>query len=238
MLAGVSVAPVVLLDVGGVLQLPEPTLVRRALAPLGVVVDAARVDEAHYRAAAACRDLPEATGVGERFGPAYVRALGVPADLEANAMEVLSELFEDPDVIWRGIAPGAREGLAACAAGGVRIGIVSNADGLVAQRLRAASLVQVGEGPGQPVEVIIDSAIVGIAKPDPRIFDIALAAMDIPAAGSFYVGDIAPIDVAGAIAAGLTPILLDPLGLQGPSSWHRVATLTDAVSIVTARATP
>ena len=75
--------------------------------------------------------------------------------------------------------------------------------------------------------------VVGIAKPDPRIFEIALSAMAARADGAFYVGDIAPIDVAGALAAGLTPILLDPLGLQGPSSWHRVAALADVVALVT-----
>jgi FMN phosphatase YigB (HAD superfamily) len=44
--------------------------------------------------------------------------------------------------------------------------------------------------------------------------------MAVPAEGAFYVGDIGPIDVTGARAAGLTPILLDPFGLQGPSRWH------------------
>ena len=216
-----------LLDVGGILMLPEPELIRTVLAPLGVDVDAATADAAHYRAAAAM-------GAGEAFGDAYVRALGVPAERTTEAMDVLAELFEDPDVVWTRTASGAHEGLAALATAGVRLGIVSNADGLVARRLRAASLVQVGDGPGLPVEVIVDSEIVGIAKPDPRIFEIALSAMAVRAAGAFYIGDIAPIDVAGALAAGLTPILLDPLGLQGPSSWHRVAALADVVALVTA----
>jgi FMN phosphatase YigB (HAD superfamily) len=58
--------------------------------------------------------------------------------------------------------------------------------------------------------------------------------MAASADGAFYVGDVAPFDVVGSLAAGLTPILLDPLDLQGPSTWHRVTVLADAVALVSA----
>ena len=47
-------------------------------------------------------------------------------------------------------------------------------------------------------------------KPDPRIFQLALDAMGIAAADAWYVGDMPGIDVVGARAAGLFPVLMDP----------------------------
>src|SRR3954452_6806215 len=118
-LAVMSHAPVVLLDVGGVLMLPEPALIRQVLAPLGVEVDAAVVDAAHYRAAAAA-------GAGEPFGDAYVRALGVPPDRETDAMDALEDLFTDPDVVWTRTAPGAPDCLPALTAAEARVGVLSD----------------------------------------------------------------------------------------------------------------
>jgi len=48
----------------------------------------------------------------------------------------------------------------------------------------------------------LDSAVVGVAKPDPGIFRIALDALNVPADGSvLHVGDSLRYDVAGALAA-------------------------------------
>ena len=63
----------------------------------------------------------------------------------------------------------------------MRLGVVSNADGLIAERLRAQEILQVGPGMGVPVECVIDSGVVGVMKPDARIFEIALTAMGLDA---------------------------------------------------------
>jgi putative hydrolase of the HAD superfamily len=61
------------------------------------------------------------------------------------------------------------------------------------------------------VRCIIDSDVVGIAKPDPRIFDFALPHFSgIDKSRIAYVGDSVVMDIGGALAAGLTPILVDP----------------------------
>ena len=49
-------------------------------------------------------------------------------------------------------------------------------------------------------------ADVGAAKPDRRIFALALARLDVPASEALYVGDDEDRDVAGARAAGLEAI--------------------------------
>ncbi len=85
----------------------------------------------------------------------------------------------------------------------MRVGIISNADGTVAQRLAAQEVLQVGPGLGVEVECVIDSGAVGVSKPDPRIFEIALDAIGVDAADAWYVGDMPGIDVVGARGAGL-----------------------------------
>ena len=53
---------------------------------------------------------------------------------------------------------------------------------------------------------------VGVEKPDPRIFRLALARAGVGRPQAAYVGDLYSIDVLGARAAGLRPVLLDPGG--------------------------
>ena len=52
----------------------------------------------------------------------------------------------------------------------------------------------------------------GVEKPDPRIFQIALERMGIDPADALYVGDLYEVDAMGARAAGLDVVLLDPSG--------------------------
>ena len=58
-------------------------------------------------------------------------------------------------------------------------------------------------------DVIIDSHIVGVAKPDPRIFQIALERLGVGPDEVRFAGDIYSIDVEGARAAGIEARLID-----------------------------
>ena len=88
---------------------------------------------------------------------------------------------------------------------GYRLAVISNADGRV-----EALLESVGLRPH--FEFVIDSAVVGVEKPDPHIFRMALERMGVEPHEAAYVGDIYEIDVVGARNAGLHPFLVDPLG--------------------------
>ena len=58
---------------------------------------------------------------------------------------------------------------------------------------------------------MIDSLVVGVAKPDPAIFDHAAHEFGgIERSRIVYLGDSVTIDIAAATAAGLRPVLLDP----------------------------
>jgi len=55
---------------------------------------------------------------------------------------------------------------------------------------------------------VIDSTVVGAAKPAEAIFTAALTALDLPASACAYVGDSYPADMVGAHQAGLKTIWL------------------------------
>ncbi len=70
---------------------------------------------------------------------------------------------------------------------------------------------------------VIDSTVVGYEKPDVRIFEAALAraGAGIRATDVVHVGDTLAADVAGARAAGITPIHFDPLrACRAPDHRH------------------
>jgi putative hydrolase of the HAD superfamily len=61
---------------------------------------------------------------------------------------------------------------------------------------------------GKYFKAVIISEQVGIKKPDPEIFKLALEKTGLKPEEVLYVGDSITDDIAGAIAAGITPVLL------------------------------
>jgi FMN phosphatase YigB (HAD superfamily) len=94
--------------------------------------------------------------------------------------------------LWRQPMHGSVEGLKALARARLRVGVVSNSDGTVTKRLLRSGVCQVGEGPGVPVLAIVDSAVVGVAKPDPACFKHGIEAMGLPPSQIAYVGTAFP----------------------------------------------
>lgn len=222
---------VVFLDAGGVLVSPHPELVSACLGPHGLEVDPARLVAAHYHGVRAIDDARAEPEVFDDYHAAYARHLGAAEHAVADVAVALDELWRAGS-LWTMPLPGAAEGLAAIAATGTPIVIVSNADGTVATLLARSGLLQVGPGPGVEVAAIIDSGEVGVAKPDPRIFDLALAVTGATAARAVHVGDAYQYDVRGARAAGIHPVLVDPLGLRSDVDCDRIERLADLVDLL------
>jgi putative hydrolase of the HAD superfamily len=222
----------VLIDVGGVLLLPDRDRIAGALERADVRVDRELLDRAHYAGVAALDDFAE----GDReiwvtYNRAYARACNTPEDALDDAVEHLLNEFAT-GAVWSRIAPGSVEALKDLAALDVKLAIVSNADGDTEQRLRDFGICQVGPGAGAEMAAILDSTVVGVAKPDPRIFELALEALDVSAERAMHVGDTPGADVEGARAAGVHPVLMDPFDLHSDFDVERVASLTDVVGLV------
>ncbi len=220
----------VLFDSGGIFLLPQHDRVLGAFSRAEVDVAADRLDDAHYRAAASfSTDVDvDADWAGSWRGylEAYIDACGVgDADREEVHRHLDSE-FADA-ALWMSVVPGCREGLRAIVETGVDLGVVSNADGVMGARLRELEILQVGPGIGVEVGCVIDSGAVGVMKPDPRIFEIALEALGVAADAAWYIGDMPAFDVVGARRAGLRPFLMDPLGLHVDADFDRVASLAE-----------
>ncbi len=231
----------VLLDVGGVFTTPDHDMLRSAIGPTGGDLDPVVLDRSHYAGIAALDAGFESAGrLNWRLYDAGVaRATGVPEENVAEAIERLEQAWKSIKA-WRRMVPGAVDGLRLLAETGVSLGLVSNSDGTVADQMVAAEVCQVGEGAGVPVVVVIDSAVVGIEKPDPRIFALALEALGTTAASTVHVGDAVFADVAGARAAGLRPLHLDPYGdCRWPPDHHEhVRSLAEVADLVRREAQP
>jgi putative hydrolase of the HAD superfamily len=207
-------APVdaVTLDVGGVLLLPDPGVVRGCLAAFGAVPDDERTDAAHYRAVSAVDSRPSPEW--PVYLAAYVSACGVAPGALATAAADLDEALL-PDT-WLRTVSGAGAALAALAAR-LPSALVSNSTGVISGLLAdpRVALCQEGPGVGVPVAGIFDSHDVGVDKPDPRIFHVALERLGTAPERTLHVGDTVHADIRGAQATGMPSAHVDPLGLCG-----------------------
>jgi putative hydrolase of the HAD superfamily len=80
-----------------------------------------------------------------------------------------------------------------------RLGVVSNFYGNVETLCREAGLADF-------LDVILDSARIGIAKPDPQIFKMALAQLEALPAESIFVGDSYERDILPARKLGMQTV--------------------------------
>ncbi len=109
-------------------------------------------------------------------------------------------------------------------ASGVRTAIISNSEGGLADLLAEVNIADA-------FELILDSKRVGIEKPDPAIFELALQQLG-HGEPRVHIGDSYTADIAGALAAGWNAIWYGRRAITVDDP--RIAIATDAVT--TARA--
>ncbi|HEV3450640.1 MAG TPA: HAD family hydrolase [Acidimicrobiia bacterium] len=217
----------VLLDLGGVFYLPDHDRVLGALARLERTIERHRIDEAHYHGVAALEDFRDGDrSVWHAYNRAYARVCGIASDgIDGATAELLEEFGRGG--MWTRVIPGATAALRELNALGLGLAVVSNADGTVEEQLRADGICQVGAGDGVPVAAVLDSSVVGVSKPDPGIFRLALDALGVAPHEAVHVGDTPAADVEGARAAGVTPVLVDPYDLHPEIGCTRIRSLPD-----------
>jgi HAD superfamily hydrolase (TIGR01509 family) len=217
----------VFLDAGGVLVNPSWLRVSETLARHGVEVAAQALASAepHAKRRIDTGETIKATNDQQR-GWTYFNLVLTQAGValsEATAA-ALSELhiYHQQFNLWESVPEEVLPSLAALRAGGFQLVVVSNANGALHRAFDRLGLT--GE-----FDVIFDSHLEGVEKPDPRFFQIALERSGARAETTMHVGDLYHVDVAGARAAGITPALLDAADLYPECDCLRVRSLTGLV---------
>jgi putative hydrolase of the HAD superfamily len=197
-----------LFDFGGTLAFLDFELLAREFSREGRKLDALALEHAEYAGRAAIdRHLMSVPGkqadyaAYEHFFRGWMTAAGIPEEEFRECAAKFGAIHREA-TLWRVVRPGTFEALEAFKSAGYRLGIVSNAEGQV-----EADAKRFGLAPY--FDVIIDSHVVGVAKPDPRIFQIALERLGAGPDEVRFAGDIYSIDVEGARAAGIEARLVD-----------------------------
>ncbi|MFT5026372.1 MAG: putative hydrolase of the HAD superfamily [Ilumatobacter sp.] len=213
----------VLFDAGGVLVLPDPTVIAPLLDFYGADSAVAVHRRAHYAAMAAKSKAGSSEAEWLVYDETYVSSVGVrDADL-VEAADVLNRT-RTPD-LWRWPIPETLDALQRLAAAGVPMGVVSNASGQVEGSLNR-SVCQVGAGTFTAMRCIIDSQVVGVEKPDARIFDFALPYFaEFAPERIAYVGDSVAMDIESSRSAGLHSILVDPYNDHIGADFERISSV-------------
>lgn len=140
---------------------------------------------------------------------------GIPREAVRQAMLESLEFRVFPDV------PPALRALRAL---GVRLVVVSNWDWSLPEWLERAGLAELVDG-------VVSSAVVGEAKPAPRIFRVALELAGAAPEEALHVGDSMASDVEGARAAGVRALLIARRG-GAPEEVDAIHSLEDLPSLI------
>lgn len=203
----------VVLDAGNTLVFVDPVRTAHIIHRHGGTGDGARFRAVEREARIVLtRGVEDGlAGTEDRFWQVYFttlyRGMALPAEAWPAATEELMAVHARAH-LWSHVAPGTEEALRRTRDAGHRLAVVSNADGRVEGLLGEVGLAGY-------FEFILDSAVVGVSKPDPGIFRMALERLGVEPARTLYVGDLYPVDVLGARRAGMEAVLLDPFDALG-----------------------
>lgn len=190
----------VLFDFGGTLDadgVPWKERFRRLYMAQGVTMDHARFDPVFFSADDALLGALSRCGLREtvaRLTASVSAGLGL-ADDRVTAAVAEGFLRASRVHLTRSRALLARLRLR------YRLGVVSNFYGNL-------DAVCDESGLGGLFDVVVDSTLVGCAKPDPRIFRCATDALGVAARETTFVGDSPARDMAGARALGMRHVWL------------------------------
>jgi len=152
------------------------------------------------------------------------RAMYGGLGLDESACETLVARIDETHAerhVWCGADPEAARVIDEIRRQGLLVAVVSNTeDGRARDALEAAGLAE-------RFDVIIDSHLVGLRKPDAAIFRHALERLGVGAGEAAFVGDSYAHDALAALAAGMRAVLLDPLDLHPEAVCPRIRSLAD-----------
>ena len=197
-----------LLDAGDTIIFMDYGALAEALANLGEHVEPDQLERSMPVAKSAYQTVVRENAQHEHGWFVLVRSLlleaGVGAERAEGLLQPLRAIHED-FYFWRKPPNGLSDALSRAREAGIRLGVVSNSEGRLESVLDRIGL-------SGWFEVIVDSHLEGVAKPDPEIFARALTRMGVAPANAIYAGDLPEVDLVGADAAGMHGVLVDAFG--------------------------
>jgi len=125
--------------------------------------------------------------------PEFVRLMGISKVTSDELLEDYRARYAD----FASFSPGAFETVKAIHDKGLKTGIVSNGNARVQNaKIDALKLRDL-------LDTVVVSEAVGLRKPDPAIFALAVGNLGVAAGDALFVGDNPEVDIVGAAKAGL-----------------------------------
>jgi len=154
---------------------------------------------------------------------ARIRELMSAPDLDNRDADAMFETYWDLyRSAWRTF-PDAEDAVDRALSAGLRVGVLTNGDHRDQRsKIEATALA------GFDLPVFASSRLPA-AKPDPRAFQSACAALEVDPSECLMVGDSLVNDVGGAVNAGLSAALVDRAGAHRgePGAYRVISSLTD-----------
>jgi putative hydrolase of the HAD superfamily len=212
-------------DAGGVIVHPNWTRVARVLSAHGVNADPRALAEAEGRAKRRFDNPPtiSATSDASRgwlYFNLVLEGAGIAISPATDAALEELKVYHTESNLWEAVTAGAGDTLAALRDQGLTMIVTSNANGRLHALFDRLDLSRF-------FHVIIDSYLEQVEKPDPRLFHIAMDRAGATPGTTLHIGDLYHVDVVGARAAGMLPLLVDADDLYTDADCPRVRTMND-----------
>ena len=222
----------VLFDAGDTLLAPAPSFQGRFVAVAadqGLPLEEAAVDAAiaaAVRAAAWPEDWTD-PATQRAFWMGFYREILTSLGHVDDGLQLAEALFASfSDPASYELFDDVRPALEELTGRGLTLGVVSNFEPWLADILALQEIDHL-------FATVAISGVLGVAKPDPGIFEAALAEAGADPSATVHVGDQPANDVAAARAVGITPVLIDRFArYPEPDGAHRVEDLRGLVKLV------
>ncbi len=213
------------LDVGNTLLFPDREEMLRPLHERGAFPSEDLLQEIERRTKREFDSLLESnSAVDHGFWQIYyshlLDQLGTPDETICHDLVTRTRISAN----WCDIRPATREALLRLAEK-YRLGVISNADGKIAEVLDRSGIAEC-------FETITDSGIVGKEKPHPAIFEAAVRSLGVTPQESLYTGDVYSVDYLGATRVGMQAVLFDVVGAYKDNGLPRVESLEQLESLL------